>query len=156
MKPARCEVGARFQGGVITSDGGGLLLREVEMKTRIIGRFARCFTGSRDATLIKHWVEELCGQRIYALARGYKDLNDHDDPGRDPLLARHDTAPFPTTTPRLEPPAAPRVAATERCAQPERLPEHDRVGGAWVALSQAPHFTPDSAACYSFPSSAHP
>ena len=81
------EVVARFDGGAITSDGGGLLLREVEKKTRIIDQFARCFTDHRDATLIEHTVEELVGQRIYALALGYEDLNDHDDLRRDPLLA---------------------------------------------------------------------
>ena len=81
------EVVARFDGGAITSDGGGLLLREVEKKTRIIGQFSRCFTDHRDATLIEHSVSELVGQRIYALALGYEDLNDHDDLRRDPLLA---------------------------------------------------------------------
>jgi len=81
------EVVAWFDGGAITSDGGGLLLREVEKKTRIIDQFARCFTDHRDATLIEHTVEELVGQRIYALALGYEDLNDHDDLRRDPLLA---------------------------------------------------------------------
>jgi len=71
----------------MTSDGGGLLLREVEKKTRIIDQFSRCFTDHRDATLIEHTAEELVGQRIYALALGYEDLNDHDDLRRDPLLA---------------------------------------------------------------------
>ena len=81
------EVVARFDGGAMTSDGGGLLLREVEKKTRIIDQFSRCFTDHRDATLIEHTAEELVGQRIYALALGYEDLNDHDDLRRDPLLA---------------------------------------------------------------------
>src|SRR2546422_10298854 len=81
------EVVGRFDGGAITSDGGGLLLREVEKKTGIIDQFARCFTDHRDATLIEHTVEELVGQRVYALALGYEDLNDHDDLRRDPLLA---------------------------------------------------------------------
>ena len=84
---SRREVVARFDGGAITSDGGGLLLREVEKKTRIIDQFARCFTDHRDATLIEHTVEELVGQRIYGLALGYEELNDHDDLRRDPLLA---------------------------------------------------------------------
>ena len=81
------EVVARFDGGTITSDGGGLLLREVEKRTRIIGQFADCFADHRDARLIEHTVEELVGQRIYALALGYEDLNDHDELRRDPLLA---------------------------------------------------------------------
>src|SRR2546426_12355393 len=83
----RHEVVARFDGGAITSDGGGLLLREVEKRTRIIEQFAECFTDHRDAALIEHTVEELVGQRLYALALGYEDLNDHDDLRRDPLLA---------------------------------------------------------------------
>jgi len=81
------EVVAGFDGGAITSDGGGLLLREAERLTGIIGQFARCFTDHRDPELIEHTVEELVAQRIYALALGYEDLNDHDDLRHDPLLA---------------------------------------------------------------------
>jgi len=83
----RRQVVARFDGGSITSDGGGLLLREVDRRTGILEQFARCFTDHRDVTLIEHTVRELVGQRIYALALGYEDLNDHDDLRRDPLLA---------------------------------------------------------------------
>jgi len=78
---------ARFNGGAITSDGGGLLLGEVEKRTGIIGQFAECFTDHRDASLVEHTVEELIGQRIYGLALGYEDLNDHDELRRDALLA---------------------------------------------------------------------
>ena len=81
------EVVARFDGGAITTDGGGLLLREVERYTGIIEQFAGCFTDHRSAALIEHSVQELVGQRIYGLALGYEDLNDHDDLRRDPLLA---------------------------------------------------------------------
>jgi hypothetical protein len=77
----------RFDGGRITSDGGGLLLRETEQATGIIAQFAGCFTDHRDPDLIEHTVEELVAQRIYALALGYEDLNDHDDLRNDPLLA---------------------------------------------------------------------
>ena len=82
----RRDVVARFDGGHITSDGGGLLLREVERVTGIIGQFTRCFTDYRDPDRIEHTVEELVAQRIYALALGYEDLNDHDDLRHDPLL----------------------------------------------------------------------
>jgi len=78
---------ARFDGGRITSDGGGLLLREVERRTGVIRQFAACFTDHRDPRLIEHHVEELVGQRVYGLALGYEDLNDHDELRRDPLLA---------------------------------------------------------------------
>jgi hypothetical protein len=81
------EVRGQFDGGAITSDAGGLLLREVEKRTNIIGQFASCFTDYRDAELVEHGVAELVGQRIYGLALGYEDLNDHEEMRRDPLLA---------------------------------------------------------------------
>ena len=83
----RREVVARFDGGRITSDAGGLLLRETEQATGIIRQFAACFTDHRDPDLIEHPVEDLIAQRVYALALGYEDLNDHDDLRHDPLLA---------------------------------------------------------------------
>src|SRR5437899_8627268 len=78
---------AQFDGGAITSDGGGLLLREVEKRTGILRRFATCFTDYRNPDLIEHRVEELVAQRVYGLALGYEDLNDHDELRKDPLLA---------------------------------------------------------------------
>jgi hypothetical protein len=81
------EVRAGFDGGTISSDAGGLLLREVEKRTGIIGRFAACFTDHRDADRIEHGVRELVAQRVYGLALGYEDLNDHDQLRQDPLLA---------------------------------------------------------------------
>jgi hypothetical protein len=78
---------AHFNGGNITSDPGGLLLQQTERTTGIIKRFAACFTDYRDPDLIEHSVKELVAQRIYALALGYKDLNDHDELRNDPLLA---------------------------------------------------------------------
>ena len=81
------KIVARFDGGAITSDAGALLLRECERATGIIAQFARCFTDHRDPQLIEHTVEALVGQRVYALALGYEDLNDHDALRHDPLLA---------------------------------------------------------------------
>jgi len=81
------DVVARFDGGSITSDGGGLLLREVERRTGILRQFSACFTDHRNPLFIEHSVLELVGQRVYGLALGYEDLNDHDDLRRDPLLA---------------------------------------------------------------------
>ena len=83
----RREVVAAFDGGTISSDAGGLLLREVEERTGIIRQFAACFTDHRDAELIEHTVANLVAQRIYGLALGYEDLNDHDQLRCDPLLA---------------------------------------------------------------------
>ncbi len=69
----RREIVARFDGGLITSDGGGLLLREVERVSGIIHQFAACFTDHRDPDRIEHTVEELIAQRVYALALGYAE-----------------------------------------------------------------------------------
>src|SRR3989442_9079221 len=81
------DVVAGCDGGSITSDGGGLLLREVERRTGILRQFASCFMDHRDPRFIEHRVLELVGQRVYGLALGYEDLNDHDELRRDPLLA---------------------------------------------------------------------
>src|ERR671921_290310 len=81
------QVLADFDGGAISSDGGALLLRQVEALTGIIRQFAACFTDHRDPDRVEHSVEHLLAQRVYALALGYEDLNDHDDLRRDPLLA---------------------------------------------------------------------
>jgi hypothetical protein len=83
----RREVVARFDGGEITSDGGGVLLREVETRAGIVRQFAACFSDHRNLDLIEHSVQELVAQRVYGLALGYEDLNDHDELRRDPLLA---------------------------------------------------------------------
>jgi hypothetical protein len=81
------QVLADFDGGDITSDGGALLLRKTEELTGILRQFAHCFTDHRNPDLVEHSVLELVAQRVYALALGYEDLNDHDDLRRDPLLA---------------------------------------------------------------------
>jgi hypothetical protein len=81
------QVVAAFDGGDISSDGGSLLLRKTEVLTGIIQQFAACFTDHRDPNLIEHPLEHLIAQRIYALALGYEDLNDHDELRHDPLLA---------------------------------------------------------------------
>ena len=78
---------ARFDGGTISSDAGGILLHEIERRTGIIRRFAECFTDYRDADLIEHSVYDLVAQRVYGLALSYEDLNDHDALRHDPLLA---------------------------------------------------------------------
>src|SRR5437773_1493992 len=81
------EVVGHFDGGDITSDAGGLLLREVEKRSGIIRRFAACFQDRRDPRFTEFAVEELVAQRIYGLALGYEDLNDHDQLRSDPALA---------------------------------------------------------------------
>jgi len=86
-KAGRRDVVVRFDGGHISSDGGGVLLREVEQRTGIIAQLANCFTDQRDPDRVEHSVEQLIGQRVFGLALGYEDLNDHDTLRGDPLLA---------------------------------------------------------------------
>jgi len=81
------EIRAQFDGGAITTEGGGLLLREVEKRIGIVRQFAGCFRDYRNSDLIEHTVEELVAQRVYGLALGYEDLNDHEELRKDPLLA---------------------------------------------------------------------
>ena len=81
------EIVAKFDGGRVTSDAGGLLLREVEDRFRFVERFAACFTDHRDPESIEHPVVDLLKQRVFALCLGYEDLNDHDTLRHDPLLA---------------------------------------------------------------------
>jgi len=83
----RRVVVGKFDGGKISSDSGGLLLREVEERTHILKRLAECFTDHRNADLIEHTLESLIKQRVMGLALGYEDLNDHDTLRHDPLLA---------------------------------------------------------------------
>jgi hypothetical protein len=81
------DVVARFDGGAITSEGGSLLLHRTEQKTGILRQFADCFRDYRDPKRIEHSVRQLLRQRVYGLALGYEDLNDHDQLRADPLLA---------------------------------------------------------------------
>jgi hypothetical protein len=77
----------RFDGGDITSNGGVLLLRQLERRTAIVRRFAACFTDYRRPDQIEHPLLDLIAQRVFGLALGYEDLNDHDDLRSDPMLA---------------------------------------------------------------------
>jgi len=81
------KVLVRFDGGEMSSDGGLLLLREVDKRSRLVERFCQCFTDHRNQLLIKHELSELMSQRIYALACGYEDLSDHDSLRNDCLLS---------------------------------------------------------------------
>jgi len=94
---------AAFDGGMISSDGGGLLLREAEVRTGILARLAEQFTDYRDPDAIEHTVLDLVGQRVYALALGYEDLNDHDRLRLDPLMAAVVGKADPSGADRLHP-----------------------------------------------------
>ena len=81
------RVVAEFNGAWMTSDGGGLLLRQADRKLRLLERVAAAFTDQRDPERVEHRLPEMLAQRIYGLALGYEDLNDHEELRRDPLLA---------------------------------------------------------------------
>jgi hypothetical protein len=78
---------AEFSADRLTTDGGSVLLRQVDRRIRLLSRLARCFTDRRDPSRIEHSVAEMVAQRVYALALGYEDLNDHEQLRHDPLLA---------------------------------------------------------------------
>jgi hypothetical protein len=80
------QVVARFDGGTITTDGGGLLLRETDGRLNLLPRLAECFLDARNPLFVEHSVQELVSQRVYGLALGYEDLNDHEQLRNDPLL----------------------------------------------------------------------
>ena len=80
------EIVARFDGGTISSDGGALLLRQTDQRLNLLPRLAECFLDSRDPERVKHSVLEMLSQRIYGLALGYEDVNDHDQLRTDPVF----------------------------------------------------------------------
>jgi len=91
---------AAFDGGLVTSESGALLLGATDQAIRLIERFASCFRDGRHPAFVTHQVRSLVGQRIFGLALGYEDLVDHDDLRHDPVLGsllgrfeRDDTAP---------------------------------------------------------------
>jgi hypothetical protein len=80
------EVVARFDGGAISSDGGALLLRQTDQRLNLLPRLAGCFLDGRNQDLIEHTVLEMLSQRIYGLALGYEDINDHEQLRDDALF----------------------------------------------------------------------
>ena len=82
----RREVRAAFDGGRITSDAGGLLLREAEQRFGIVRSFVDAFTDYRSSDASEFSVSERLRQRVMGIAPGYKDLNDHEQLRHDPLL----------------------------------------------------------------------
>ena len=81
------RVVADFEGGAITSDAGALLLGATNRAIGLVDRFAACFSDRRRQDLIEHDVRTLVGQRVFGLAMGYEDLNDHDELRHDPVMA---------------------------------------------------------------------
>jgi len=81
------EVVAAFDGGAMTSDAGALLLGAADRAIKLVERFAECFHDVRRPELIEHEVATLVGQRVFGIALGYEDLNDHDELRHDPVMA---------------------------------------------------------------------
>jgi hypothetical protein len=80
------RVEAGFTAGQVSSDGGALLLRQVDRKIKLLERLVSCFVDGRSPRLVRHRLSEMLSQRIYGLALGYEDLNDHEQLRSDPLL----------------------------------------------------------------------
>src|ERR1700719_4724646 len=78
---------AAFDGGKMTSEGGGMLLGATERAIGLVARFAGCFTDYRAADLVEHTVASMVGQRVLGIALGYEDLIDHDQLRHDPVMA---------------------------------------------------------------------
>src|ERR1700687_105519 len=80
------EIVARFDGGTISSDGGALLLRQTDQRLHLLPRLAGGFSGGRHQEQVEHSVLEMLSQRIYGLALGYEDINDHEQLRKDPVF----------------------------------------------------------------------
>jgi hypothetical protein len=65
---------------------GALLLRETDRKMNLLPRFSQCFQDTRNPVFVQHGLQEMLAQRVYGLALGYEDLNDHEQLRNDPLL----------------------------------------------------------------------
>jgi hypothetical protein len=80
------QVTSQFDDSTMTSDAGGLLLRETDRRLNLLPRLAQCFLDGRDSSRVRHSVAEMVSQRVSALALGYEDLNDHEQLRQDPVL----------------------------------------------------------------------
>jgi hypothetical protein len=85
-KLARRKLQVNFGGGAVSSDGGLLLLREVDRRLRLTERMAAVLHDPRDPDLITHPLVDLLRQRVYGIVHGYEDLNDHERLREDVLL----------------------------------------------------------------------
>jgi len=81
------SVQADFSGGHLSSEGGVLLLRQVNRGLGLTRKLAQCFHDFRNQDYVDHSVQELLAQRLYGLALGYEDINDHERLRLDHLLA---------------------------------------------------------------------
>jgi hypothetical protein len=82
----RREIVARFDGGTISSDGGAFLLRQTDKRLNLLPQLAECFLDGRNRNQVEHSIAEMLSQRIYGLAMGYEDINDHEQLRTDPVF----------------------------------------------------------------------
>jgi hypothetical protein len=138
------RVQSEFTAGRVSSDGGALLLREADRRINLLGRLAGCFIDGRAPLQVKHRLSEMLAQRIYGLALGYEDLNDHEQLRSDPLLGL-----LSGKRELDEPLAYPsrRFASNTRCsASSAEDPTADK----------CPIFRPGRAVCFSYKCSRTP
>ena len=83
----RQKIQAHFTGGTLTSDAGALLLREVDRQLGLVDALSACLADPRDPAKVIHEQRTMLAQRIFGIALGYEDLNDHDELRRDPLFS---------------------------------------------------------------------
>lgn len=114
------QVSARFSERQLSTEGGALLLRETDQTIDLLSRVSQCFCDHRHPVWIVHELRELLAQRIYGLALGYEDLNDHEELRRDPLLA------LLTGKRRLEEPLAGKSTLNRLELTPPGSPLNDR------------------------------
>jgi len=84
--PKSKKILADFNGGKITSDAGALLLREIDKRIGLIDALNNCIPDQRHQSFVIHNQQALLAQRIFALAMGYEDLNDHQSLRNDPVM----------------------------------------------------------------------
>ena len=97
------QVVADFSGGTLSTDAGALLLRQVDDHLQLTHSLALCFADQRHQAWVEHSVRQMLAQRIYGLALGYEDINDHQQVRRDPLLATACDKTDPLGAQRLHP-----------------------------------------------------
>jgi len=136
----RRHVVAAFDGGTVSSDAGALLLGRTDAAIGLIDRLAGCFVDQRDPDLIEHSVRTLIGQRVFGLALGYEDLNDHEQLRHDPVMGallgkltprRSDCAPLAgkSTLNRLE------LHPVETASRYHKIrPDREAIESLWVEL----------------------
>ncbi len=79
------RVEADFSGGALTTDAGALLLREADQRLGLLDALGHCLPDPRDPDLVTHPQRALLAQRVFGIACGYEDLNDHQHLRHDPL-----------------------------------------------------------------------